>query len=474
MATVTHRGAGDSLQDRDPGGKQGSEAADSSGSRAKGTIQPQTKRIYGIVFAILLVDLLAFTCILPLLPALFDYYGQKDTKDSTYRALQDFVERTQTFLGIPVSEKFNSVLYGGLLGSLFSFLQFVASPLIGSLSDVYGRKTLLLITTAGIALSYIVWALSTSFTLFVLARIIGGISKGNISIGTAIITDVSTPETRGKGMALVGIAFSLGFIIGPMIGALFSAYAKANNVSNFFIYPAVFSLVLELLDLALIWRFLPETLSKEKRAPSVLKNLKETVDFIDPRRLLNFSAVKKLSAENRALLRKMGVTYLLFLFFFSGLEFTLTFLMHNRFDYNSVQQGRMFLFIGIIMIAVQGGYVRRIPAGKEKKVAILGLLMVIPAFVIIAFATAQPIVYLGLAMYSFSSATIVPCLTTIVSNQGGDDQKGTVMGIFRSLGALARTVGPLFFSTLYWSLGPTISYTIGGLLLSLPLITLRR
>ena len=137
-----------------------------------------------------------------------------------------------------------------------------------------------------------------------------------------------------------------------MIGALFSAYAKANNISNFFIYPAIFSLVLELLDLGLIYRFLPETLSVDKRvsfegctvfvfsnervlkAPSVLKNLKETVDFIDPRRLLNFSAVKKLSPGNRSLLRRMGVTYFLFLFFFSGLEFTLTFLMHDRFHYN--------------------------------------------------------------------------------------------------------------------------------------------
>ena len=135
--------------------------------------------------------------------------------------------------------QFNTVLFGGLLGSIFSFLQFLASPIIGGLSDRFGRKPLMVATCVGISVSYLLWVLSSNFTIFVLARIIGGVSKGvaaavtrarlsvnvdcvpgNVSLSTAIVTDVSTPATRGKGMAMIGVAFSLGFLFGPMIGAI--------------------------------------------------------------------------------------------------------------------------------------------------------------------------------------------------------------------------------------------------------------
>ena len=84
----------------------------------------------------------------------------------------------------------------------------------------------MILTCAGISLSYLLWVLSTNFTIFVLARVLGGVSKGNVSLSTAIVTDVSTPATRGKGMAMIGVAFSLGFLFGPMIGAAFSVWGK--------------------------------------------------------------------------------------------------------------------------------------------------------------------------------------------------------------------------------------------------------
>jgi predicted MFS family arabinose efflux permease len=114
-------------------------------------------------------------------------------------------------------------------------------------------------------------------------------------------------------------------------------------------------------------------------------------------------------------------------------------------------------------------------AGKNQScVALQGLGLIIPAFVMIAFATNLLLVYLGLVLYSTGSGMVVPCLTTIASNHGRDDQKGTVMGIFRSLGAVARAIGPLFSSILYWSFGPTVCYCIGGLMLILPLSVLRK
>jgi MFS family permease len=188
------------------------EFIDASGKNKETT---KTNSTVYIVFLSLLLDLLAFTIILPLLPSLLEHYRIND-KDGLYSKLSDSVSYFRELVGAPV--QFNSVLFGGVLGSMFSFLQFLISPIAGGLSDYYGRKPILLVSLVGIAFSYALWAISSNFGLFVLARFVGGLSKGNISLSMAIITDVSNKENRGKGMALVGIAFSLGFIVGPLIG----------------------------------------------------------------------------------------------------------------------------------------------------------------------------------------------------------------------------------------------------------------
>lgn len=106
----------------------------------------------------------------------------------------------------------------------------------------------------------------------------------------------------------------------------------------------------------------------------------------------------------------------------------------------------MFLFIGILMTLIQGGYVRRIKPGKHLSASIRAIFILIPSFVLIALATNQIIFYIGLSLYTYASAVVIPCFTTISSTYGNDDEKGTITGIFRSLGALARALGPTFSS----------------------------
>uniref|UniRef100_A0A0L8H3N4 Major facilitator superfamily (MFS) profile domain-containing protein n=1 Tax=Octopus bimaculoides TaxID=37653 RepID=A0A0L8H3N4_OCTBM len=160
----------------------------------------QQKHILLVVFVSLIIDLLAFTLLLPLLPSILDYYQQHD-RSIIYRSLEEAVRYFQTLVGIPNNVKWNTVLFGGMIGSMFSLLQFVSSPIIGVASDVYGRKPLLLISMVGVAISHLIWSISNTFLLFIIARIIGGISKGNISLSTAIVTDVSSAEKRGRGMS---------------------------------------------------------------------------------------------------------------------------------------------------------------------------------------------------------------------------------------------------------------------------------
>ncbi|XP_062609493.1 major facilitator superfamily domain-containing protein 10-like isoform X1 [Saccostrea cucullata] len=425
-----------------------------------------------VVFLSLVIDLLGFTLILPLLPSILDYYGTNE-KDTLYKMIKDSVTGFREMVGAPDTPRWNSVLFGGVIGSLFSMLQFLASPIMGAASDVYGRKPVLVISMVGVAASYALWAVSHNFTLFVIARIIGGLSKGNVSISTAVIADIFPPEKRGKGMAFVGVAFSVGFVFGPIIGAVFSRFAREQQ-EVFYTAPALFALALAIIDVIFVLMFFKESLPQHRRAKSISSGWQNTSHLINPVSLFKFSPVKNTNAQDVSAMQKIGAVYFLYLLMYSGLEFTLTFLTHNRLNYDSMQQGKMFFFLGTIMALVQGGYVRRIPAGKEVKIATLGMTMLIPAFVCMAFAYSASMMYIGLTLFAFASATVVPCLTTLISGFGGTDQKGVVMGVFRSLGALARAFGPVLSSIVYWSCGDKVCYISGAVLLIIPYVMLRK
>ncbi|XP_030755884.1 major facilitator superfamily domain-containing protein 10 isoform X2 [Sitophilus oryzae] len=423
-----------------------------------------------VVFISLLLDLLAFTMILPLLPSLLDHYKENDNT-GLYDWLSKQVKYFQVLVGAP--ERFNSVLFGGFLGSMFSFLQFLASPIIGSISDVIGRKKVMIVCMIGISLSYVLWAISANLFIFVLARFLGGLSKGNVSISMAIIADVSPVSTRGIGMALVGIAFSLGFIIGPMIGALFAVWAK-QKTGQWFIAPALFALCLSIADLLFFLIFFRESLPKEKRTKQFLASFRNAKVLLNVQDLFKFTAVTSIKEKDLKQLQRLGLIYFVYLFIYSGLEFTLTFLTHHIFNYTSMQQGWMFFAIGLTMALIQGGYVRRIPAEKIKSTAIMGLWIIIPSFVSVGLANGPTLLYLGLFLYAVSTAMVVPCLTTLASEYGSEQQKGKVLGIFRSLGALARAVGPVFASIAFWSLGSKVTYLFGAVLLLWPVLALKK
>ncbi|XP_042905317.1 major facilitator superfamily domain-containing protein 10 [Parasteatoda tepidariorum] len=423
-----------------------------------------------IIFIVLVIDLLGFTVILPLLPSIFDYYAA-NKQDYLYHWMEEKVQYVQNMLGSPTS--FNKVLFAGLLGSAFSGLQFLVAPIFGSLSDVYGRKPIIILSMIGVGISHAVWCVSNSFYIFIIARIIGGLSRANISLSTAIVTDVCSKQKRGRGMALIGIAFAIGFIIGPMIGAVFATRAVQSK-QVFFVAPAVFALVMTVIDIVILIFKFKESLPIEKRASSVGHSLSEAYRFIYPPSLFLFSPVVDIKKEEKSALKQIGLIYFLFLFIYSGLEYSLSFLTHMRFNFTSMQQGKMFLFSGLIMIVIQGGYVRRIPHGKETRAAAIGCLLVIPSFIIIGNAKSVEVLYFGLALYAYASATVVPCLTTIASKFGSSKQKGIVLGIFRSLGSLARAFGPIVSAIAYWSFSPEVSYTIGGVLLVVPLILIMK
>ncbi|VDK65115.1 unnamed protein product [Onchocerca ochengi] len=366
-----------------------------------------------LIFILLLLDLFAFTSILPLFPAIIDYYGLTQRRDQLYDAVEIFCQFFQNAIGTPSSKRLHSVFFGGILGSLYCLLQFLSSPLLGALSDVYGRKPILLLSIAGTLLSYVMWVSTTSFACFVLSRIVGGLSKASVSICIAVMADVYSQKRIGQGMAIIGGAFSVGFLVGPMIGVYFSRSAGVDSELAIDV-PAKFAILLTVIELLFVAIILPETLDISQRKTLVSKVLKNCLLYIKPSALFRFDAVRDHS-----------------------------------------------------------GGIRRIPNIKQHAAATYGISFTIPAYIMIGYSSSVEGFYAGLALYAIASGLVVPCMTSCVSNQATGDVKGVTIGVFRCLGALARAIGPLFASTVFWLLGPTVCYITGGVLLIIPVLMIR-
>ncbi len=425
------------------------------------------KSSLSIVFLTLFLDLVGFSIIFPLFPALAKHYLLVDGDNYWLNLIFNSVASITTAGG--VTDKITGiVLFGGALGALYSFLQFVAAPLWGTLSDRIGRRPVLLISIAGLALSYLLWFFSGSFTLLIFARFIGGIMGGNISTATAVVADVTNDKTRSKGMAIIGVAFAFGFIIGPALGGVFSLVRLDEIFPSLVAYgvnpfsaPALIAFLLSSFNLIWLAKKFKETLPEEKRGKSISNRTMNPLKLFKP---LPYPEVNL-----------VNVGHFLFLLAFSGMEFTLTFLAMERLNYDSLDNAYMFIFIGIIIALVQGGYVRRKAAiVGEKKMAIQGILFSIPGLLLIAYTGSSFLLYIGLFFLAVGSSMAIPTLTSLVSLLSPSELQGKSIGIFRSLGALARVIGPMTAAIIYWRVGGAAPYLFGSLFLLIPVLLISR
>jgi hypothetical protein len=173
--------------------------------------------------------------------------------------------------------------------------------------------------------------------------------------------------------------------------------------------------------------------------------------------------------------QQINLAYFLFLFIFSGMEFTLTFLSFERFRFSGMQNAYLFLFSGVVMVVIQGGVVRRRASEiGELRLIKMGIMSVATGLILIAVTHHIWLLFGGLLFLSTGSALLIPCLTAIVTMGEATEIQGRVVGVFRSLGALARVLGPIMMTLLYWNLGGRFSYLIGSFMMILPWIILKR
>jgi ferrochelatase len=424
-------------------------------------LSPKAKKTIKLVFLTLFLDLIGFSIIFPMFPALAKHYLTVDPDNYFLQLIFGSIVSLTEVGGTSMS---SIVLFGGALGALYSILQFFAAPIWGGLSDKFGRKPILIVSIFGLFASYVMWIFAGSFTVLIMARIIGGIMGGNLSTATAAVADVTDKSNRSKGMAFVGIAFALGFIFGPALGGVLTAVNPLDHFPglaswgvNPFSYPALLAAILSLVNLVFIFMKFEETLSPENKHES-----KRTINVF---KLLAPLPYKNVNLTN--------YSYFLFISAFSGMEFTLTFLAVERLAYTSMDNAYMFIFIGFIIAFVQGGYVRRkAHLVGEKKLALAGLITVIPGLLIIAYTTSGFGLYLGLAFLAVGSALAIPTLTSLVSLFTPSNEQGRSIGIFRSLGSLGRVIGPVLASLIYWRVGSVYPYVIGAVFIIIPILIL--
>lgn len=297
---------------------------------------------------------------------------------------------------------------------------------------------------AGNVLSVLLWVAAVDFRTFVLSRVVGGLSEGNVQLATAMATDISDEGSRGSTMALIGACFSVAFTFGPMLGAYLSSVPSVAK--NPFATAAGVSLFLIVTETLYLYFYLPETL------PSLTGRDKKASEDKD--------AKKKAEPVQRTNSHFMlNATHFVFLLFFSGMESSLSFMTYDLFSFNSANNGRLLGFIGLVASILQGGLTRRLPPLLSVR---MGVVSCLAAFALLARLQTVGVLYLAASCLAMTSATVVTGLNALSSFEAGSGERGGKLGMMRSWGQLGRGLGPLLFTSVYWWAGREVAYRLGA------------
>ncbi|MBA2431052.1 MAG: MFS transporter [Chthoniobacterales bacterium] len=336
-----------------------------------------------------------------------------------------FVDMVGFGIVIPVlplyAERFDASPWAiGWLTGIYSGMQIIFTPILGKLSDRYGRRPVLMLSLAGTAVGFWLMGIADSLMLLFVARIFSGITGGNISIPQAYIADVTTPETRSKWMGMIGAAFGLGFTFGPMIGGIMSRISYSA--------PFYFAAALAAANVILLYFILPESLPKEHRA-------KPHEDA---------PVVEVFRHGHGWMFGGVVATYFFLVCGFTIMTAFFALFTARRFGYDAHANGYLFGFIGIVTVIVQGGLIGRlVTIFGETTLARTGLLLTAASLLALPFCTNLPLLLLVCAGLSCGSGFASPPLNGLASQLIERSWQGRALGLLQSAGSAARLIGPL-------------------------------
>jgi DHA1 family tetracycline resistance protein-like MFS transporter len=386
-----------------------------------------------VIFLTVFIYLLGFGMIIPVLPLLSTHYGA-------------------------------SALQAGLLMSVYSLMQFIFSPMWGKLSDKIGRRPILMYCLLGEAISYLLLAWSRSLEMLFVSRILTGFFGASISTASAYISDITPPNERSKGMALIGAAFGMGFLFGPAIGGGLTHVAELlqpndiNFITGFSSYGVA---ILCLFTFIFAYFNLKESLVlKSESSEANEKVIKKTGRIENISKFLNMPVVGSLI-----------FTFALATLAMSMMEATLVLYMKDKFGWGIKEVSFGFAYIGVCIVFTQGFLVRKlIPKIGERNVLRIGLTCMAIGLLGIAFAQhiwMMAIVQTFLAIGNgFTNPSIMGSISLLVPT----DEQGLALGTTQSLSALGRVVGPALGGLLFGSLTIGSPFIVASLLVICALI----
>lgn len=363
-----------------------------------------------VIFITIFIDLIGFGIVIPVLP----FYVEGTRFNATPRAV-------------------------GLLFASYSVMQLVFTPVLGRLSDKYGRRPVLLLSIIGTGIGFLILGFAKTLWMLFAGRILDGITGGNISTAQAYIADVTTEENRAKGMGMVGAAFGLGFVFGPAIGGILSRWGI--NI------PFLFAAGLAFANATLLYFMLPETVTKDHPARESAATGRWT---------------QLLKALKQARLAFVLSIYFFFVVAFSVMTSSFGLFTMYRFGYDAHDTGWLFVYVGVIGALIQGGLIGHLVKRFGESALVIG-----GAFMFGLSLLAIPLTgpHTGLmtlllvgAVFSIGNSLATPSLTGLASKSVGPGEQGGVLGVTQSTASLARTVGPLISSALIYSAIQTLGF----------------
>ena len=357
-----------------------------------------------------------------------------------------------------------ATLFGGVVGSLYGFLQFVFAPIWGVYSDRHGRRPTLIFTLGGIVLANLIWVFAGSFALLVLGRALGGIMAGNISTASAVAADITTGKNRASGMIIIGVALGLGFHPWPgdrrVRLQLATGRVRARPWPGWRCIPSPARrsspLAIAGVNWLLVIFLLSESLPPEKREQHPAKR--------------GFNPFAQLKRINLPGVARTNLMYFAYWSAFSSVEFTITFFATEKFGFKPVDIAWMFVFIGMSLIFFQGGVARQlIKRVGERRTALVGVCCTLPGFLIIGNATSTGVLYGGLLLMTAGSGMTMPSLNSLVSRYTPARPARFVAGRV----PLAWLVEPRHRpdhrrGLLYWKFDSSMPYWVGAAFLVVP------
>ena len=349
-----------------------------------------------VIFTTVFIDLVGFGIVIPVLP----FYAEGTAFNATPRTV-------------------------GLLFASYSIMQLIFSPILGSLSDKYGRRPVLLFSIIGTGLGFLILGVATTVWMLFLGRILDGITGGNISTAQAYIADVTTEENRAKGMGLIGAAFGLGFIFGPAIGGILSGWGIH--------VPFFFAAALTFANATLLFFTLPETVTADHPAKNSAAGGRSFSHMIESLKQPKLAFVL--------------VIYFLFIVAFSIMTTSFSLYTMFRFGYDAQHTGYLFAYVGLIAVIIQGGLIGRlVKRFGELPLVIFGALCFAISLFAVPFvgpaAGGLGALLVGGGVFSMGNSLATPALTSLASKTAGPAQQGVVLGVTQSTASLARAVGP--------------------------------